>query len=68
MDRREYTNKHLGLNIQQSEIDRKWALHLREQEEIDFALRVSQSMSASFWEDYLYMDLDYMEDELNYVE
>jgi hypothetical protein len=71
MDRQQYANKHLNLNVQQSEIDRKWALHMREQQEIDFALRMSQSASSmvgsSIWEELLYMDLSYMEDELDYV-
>jgi len=71
MDRQQYANKHINLNIHQAEIDRKWALHMREQQEIDFALRMSQSASsmvgASLWEELLYMSIDYMDDELNYV-
>jgi hypothetical protein len=46
MDRQQYANKHINLNIHQAEIDRKWALHMREQQEIDFALRMSQSASS----------------------
>jgi hypothetical protein len=71
MDRQQYANKHINLNIHQAEIDRKWALHMREQQEIDFALRMSQSASsmvgAPLWEELLYMSIDYMDDELNYV-
>ena len=44
---------------------------MREQQEIDFALRMSQSASsmvgAPLWEELLYMSIDYMDDELNYV-
>ena len=68
MEKQQYISKHLNLNIQQSELDRKWRLYVREQEEMELMLRTSQSTTSTSGKDLLYMDTDYMEDELNYVQ
>jgi hypothetical protein len=71
MDRQQYIDKHLHFNIQQAEIERKWRVYEEEQAQIELAMRMSQISSSmvgvSLWEELLYMDLDYMDDELNYV-
>jgi hypothetical protein len=71
MDRQQYANKHLNLNIHQAEIERKWRVYEEEQAQMELAMRMSQISSymvgASLWEELLYMGIDYMDDELDYV-
>jgi len=71
MDRQQYANKHLNLNIHQAEIERKWRVYEEEQAQMELAMRMSQISSSmvgvSLWEELLYMSIDYMDDELNYV-
>jgi len=73
MDRQQYITKQLNLNsnIQQAEIERKWRVFEEEQAQIELAMRMSQISSSmvgvSLWEELLYMSIDYMDDELNYV-
>jgi hypothetical protein len=72
MDRQQYANKHLNLNIHQAEIERKWRVYEEEQAQMELEMRMSQISSymvgVSLWEELLYMTIDYMDDELNYVE
>jgi hypothetical protein len=72
MDRQQYANKHINLNIHQAEIERKWRVYEEEQAQMELAMRMSQISSymvgASLWEELLYMSIDYMDDELNYVQ
>lgn len=74
IDKQKYIDLQLNLNanIQQAEIERKWRVFEEEQEQMKLAFRVAQNVSAlsgtSILLELLYMDLGYMEDELNYVE
>jgi archaellum component FlaF (FlaF/FlaG flagellin family) len=73
MNKDQYITKQLNLNsnIQQAEIERKWRVYEEEQAQIELAMRMSQISSSmvgvSLWEELLYMSIDYMDDELNYV-
>jgi hypothetical protein len=74
MDKQRYiANQHiLHSNIQQAEIERKWRVFEEEQAQMELAMRIAQNISSiggtSVLVELLYMDLGYMEDELNYVE
>lgn len=74
IDKQKYIDLQLNLNanIQQAEIERKWRVFEEEQEQMKLAFRAAQNVSAlsgtSILLELLYMDLGYMEDELNYVE
>ena len=62
----------LNANIQQAEVERKWRVFEEEQAQMELAMRIAQNISSiggtSVLRELLYMDLGYMEDELNYVE
>jgi len=74
MNKQRYVSNQLNLNsnIQQAEIERKWRMFEEEQAQMELAMRIAQnisSMSGTFvLRELLYMDVGYMEDELNYVE
>jgi len=74
MNKQRYVTNQLNLNsnIQQAEIERKWRMFEEEQAQMELAMRIAQnisSMSGTFvLRELLYMDVGYMEDELNYVE
>jgi hypothetical protein len=69
MHRNQFDNKYTAFRIDVAEMERKWALYLREQEEMELLRRASRGIVSVPYEDLkgLYMDNDYMEDEKNYV-
>lgn len=69
MHRNQFDNKYAAFRIDATEMERKWALYLREQEEMEFMRRASHGIVSTPYENLegLYMDNDYMEDEKNYV-
>jgi hypothetical protein len=74
MNKQRYVSNQLNLNsnIQQAEIERKWRMFEEEQAQMELAMRIAQNISSMpgtfVLRELLYMDLGYMEDELNYVE
>jgi len=74
MNKQRYVSNQLNLNsnIQQAEIERKWKMFEEEQAQMELAMRIAQNISSMpgtfVLKELLYMDLGYMEDELNYVE
>jgi hypothetical protein len=74
MDRQRYAanQRILNANIQQAEIERKWRVFEEEQAQMELAMRIAQNISSMpgtfVLRELLYMDLGYMDDELNYVE
>jgi len=74
MNKQRYVSNQLNLNsnIQQAEIERKWRMLEEEQAQMELAMRIAQNISSMpgtfVLKELLYMDLGYMEDELNYVE
>jgi hypothetical protein len=74
MNKDQYITKQLNLNsnIQQAEIERKWRVFEEEQAQMELAMRIAQNISSisgtSVLIELLYMVIDYMEDELDYVE
>jgi len=74
MNKQRYVSNQLNLNsnIQQAEIERKWRMFEEEQAQMELAMRIAQNISSMpgtfVLKELLYMDLGYMEDELNYVE
>jgi len=74
MNKQRYVTNQLNLNsnIQQAEIERKWRMFEEEQAQMELAMRIAQNISSMpgtfVLRELLYMDLGYMEDELNYVE
>jgi hypothetical protein len=69
MNRNQFDNKYSAFNIHAAEMERKWALHLREQEEMEFMRRAAQGTDQTLYVDpeSLYMDEDYMNEQQNYV-
>ena len=69
MHRNQFNNKYSAFNINAAEMERKWALYLREQEEMEFMRRTSHGMDQTLYVDpeSLYMDEDYMNEQQNYV-
>jgi hypothetical protein len=68
MHRNQFNNKYSAFNINAAEMERKWALHLREQEEMEFMRRTAQGPDQTLYVDpELYMDEDYMNEQQNYV-
>ncbi len=73
MNRNQFNNKYTAFNINAAEMERKWALYLREQEEIEFLQRLaiqSQSITdglTSPTTEGEYMDDDYIIDQQNYI-
>ena len=46
MNRNQFDNKHRNLAIEKAELDRKWRMHLREQEEIEIILEAQRARST----------------------
>jgi len=73
MNRNQFNNKYTAFNINAAEMERKWALYLREQEEIELLQRLtiqSQSITdglPSPTTEGEYMDDDYIIDQQNYI-
>ena len=66
MHRNQFDNKYAAFRIDAAEMERKWTLYLREQEEMELLRRASHGIVTTPY-DELYMDEDYMNEQQNYV-
>lgn len=71
MDKKQFIDRHRNLMIQQQELERKWRMYVREQEELalmqEAQLRSTMSgVGGGLTEDY--MEDSYMIEAVNYVD
>lgn len=68
MHRNQFNNKYSALNINAAEMERKWAVYQREQEEMNF-YRIASPDPGTISETTpsYYMDDDYIIDQQNYI-